>query len=1062
MMSKTSEMSKNMNFLSWLKQSSIPSIEEELPELYQDGKYPTIEGPEGSVNGNNEKKIMMKGVLNLKEKLKEDLPEMHQEKVDPTIGGMDDILIAQNDMVIEIDSELLKENSENDEDEMKLNMMKAVLNLKPKIVTIETNNTKQFIKKKLKKCPECDMSLNNLIEHMRSVHEKELKYACNVCNYKSYHKNDVARHQPRQHGIKDSSIRILKLDCNKCINGEIHEHEVIKGKHKKIKKCERCEFETYKRKYLIKHEQFSHNSTYTILKCEKCEFETNKKTSLQTHIRSIHELKYKCSECEYKSHHKNLVNHHLKKMHKRGLKRIIGMDCEMCEDGEVHENCSFEIGKDSLLKCVECDYGTHKKILLENHIKSIHDKVVRYSCSICDMKHFSKYQVQRHILHTNTHSGAKVLRLDCVQCQTGEIHSKCFVKSTQEYTTEYSCKNCDFKTVIKAYMTKHEKISHIGNGSILKCEKCDYETNKKQPLQNHMKIVHDKNVRYACSNCDRKSFYKQHVQDHIRNNHKNSAAKVLEIGCDTCNTGENHAICFVQSRIKANKQIKSTEENTTKYSCKYCDFKTVIKAHMTKHEKISHISNGSILKCGKCDYETNAKRSLQNHIKIVHDKNVRYSCSNCDRKSFYKNHIQDHIRSKHKNSAAKVLGIGCDTCITAENHAICFVESRIKANKQTKSTNKQTKSAPPLICDICPFIPMDHRELVEHMKKVHPTEGLFSCDSCNYKSNYMPNLKGHKSAKHEEKLNECNLCEYKTKWRVMYSQHRRIEHTIFSRKKRKPQMKKLLCDQREFTKRFYCDQCKFASISAMTMKLHRAQNLDHIGRAQNLDHIGFLCTQCGLKVKTKQNLKKHMRAVHEKELRYACNVCKFVSFQKRNLAKHQARHRSENSRLRILRLNCNKCENGEIHEHEPETEESLCDQCGFASISQMVMKLHTAQHINVINVICEECGKNTKGNESLRYHMDQHKDISKKYCKQCQHFKDIEIFDNHSCSYVCDICMKGVSSKGILKNHKLLHTKNIKEAKKYHCKYCQKSFTQKGNMFTHINKKHMEKVIEQQ
>ena len=384
------------------------------------------------MNGEDEKKIMVKAVLNLKEKLKEDLPEMHQEKVDPTIGGMDDILIAQNDMVIEIDSELLLENSENGEDEMNF-IMKAVLNLKPKTLTTDTNNTKRFTK-----CPECDMSLNNLSIHMRSVHEKELRYACNVCNNISLFKSNLTKHQTNCHGVEDSSSNFLKLDSNKCAKGEIHEHK--QGKEKTIKRCDKCDFETYKRKYLVNHERFSHNSNYAVLKCEKCEFETNRKTLLQTHTRSI----YKCSECDFKSHHKNIVNRHLNIHNKTGLTRILGIGCEMCEDGEVHKNCLFEIdlrtqGKkirqndiDRVFKCDICDYEGKKNVYLQMHRKSIHGKIVRYSCSNCDMKSFYKHNVHSHIRSNHKNSAAKVFGIGCGTCITGEHHAICFVKSTNK------------------------------------------------------------------------------------------------------------------------------------------------------------------------------------------------------------------------------------------------------------------------------------------------------------------------------------------------------------------------------------------------------------------------------------------------------------------------------------------------------------------------------------------------------------------------------------------------------------------------------------------------------
>lgn len=76
-------------------------------------------------------------------------------------------------------------------------------------------------------------------------------------------------------------------------------------------------------------------------------------------------------------------------------------------------------------------------------------------------------------------------------------------------------------------------------------------------------------------------------------------------------------------------------------------------------------------------------------------------------------------------------------------------------------------------------------------------------------------------------------------------------------------------------------------------------------------------------------------------------------------------------------------------------EESLCDQCGFASISQMAMKLHIAQH-SVFP--CTQCDTIYTRYGSLWNHVKyvhgqekqkRYKQESKKYkCKQCDFHAD--------------------------------------------------------------------------
>ena len=65
------------------------------------------------------------------------------------------------------------------------------------------------------------------------------------------------------------------------------------------------------------------------------------------------------------------------------------------------------------------------------------------------------------------------------------------------------------------------------------CVECDFSSNSKQTLKNHVASIHEGIVRFQCSECDYKNYHKQSLKYHISTKHKESEAKIINIGVES-------------------------------------------------------------------------------------------------------------------------------------------------------------------------------------------------------------------------------------------------------------------------------------------------------------------------------------------------------------------------------------------------------------------------------------------------------------------------------------------------------------------------------------------------
>lgn len=208
----------------------------------------------------------------------------------------------------------------------------------------------------------------------------------------------------------------------------------------------------------------------------------------------------------------------------------------------------------------------------------------------------------------------------------------------------------------------------------------------------------------------------------------------------------------------------------------------------------------------------------------------------------------------------------------------------------------------------------------------------------------------------------------------------------------------------ESAERFECIHCK-----QLVKNLENHVERNHLNFTKNVNR-----TICGLCLKTfprRINLKNHQITVHNGNA-FACDICDRMTPKYAEIQRH------------IIRA----------HSHE---RTFLCQHCGIGykfirDLQRHIQKLHMGV-IRERNAACDLCEKKFFTTKSLKRHIDSvHLNLRPYHCR-------------------VDGCSKAFKQKNYLVTHeRQVHTKE----RVYSCIVCEKQFSFKQNLATHIKNIH--------
>jgi KRAB domain-containing zinc finger protein len=298
-------------------------------------------------------------------------------------------------------------------------------------------------------CDHCDKAFGQnetLQTHINATHTTAKRFCCDLCDYSSYHREEIERHNAVHLGktyykcdhcdkAYSQKVQLVghvntihknEFQCDQCDkafarNETLQTH--IKAIHT-VYSCDFCFYSSNKRIDVERHSETVHLGKKDF-RCDYCDKSFGRKTNLQAHINAIHKKvkRFCCDLCDYSSYNRNDMGRHSK----THLGKIdFRCDNVLSRKDELNKHSeTVHLGKTTDFMCDICDKSFGLNANLQTHINSIHKKVKRFYCGLCEYSSYTRHGIKRH---TKSHLGKK----------------------------EYKCDHCD-----KAYAQKVNLVSHV-------------------------------------------------------------------------------------------------------------------------------------------------------------------------------------------------------------------------------------------------------------------------------------------------------------------------------------------------------------------------------------------------------------------------------------------------------------------------------------------------------------------------------------------------------------------------------------------------------------------------
>ncbi|XP_032678023.1 PR domain zinc finger protein 5-like [Odontomachus brunneus] len=362
-------------------------------------------------------------------------------------------------------------------------------------------------------------TLMSLSEHMKAVHNTidVLPISCDICSKKFLRRYHLKRHKETVH------VDTLRK-CPACRRN--FKNKVLLEKHISLNNCLQCQICDQKFDVLekfIRHYKMCTKTEYT---CRECSYKTRSKNCFITHIKSVHNaidvLPIFCDICL-----KNFTRQPHLKRHKESVHvdntQSFKCDCILKNKRTLQMHLRIHTKANTLMKCSACRRNFKNKVLFEKHI-SLNNCL---QCQICDQK----FDVLEKFIR----------------------HSKMCTK------TEYTCRECSYKTDTKNCLIKHMKSVHNAIDVLpIFCDICIMSFERQKSLKRHQETVHAENIQsLKCDKCGLTLKNKYTLQNHLK---KHTSEVDTLMKCPTCGKIFKYKVSYVK-HISLNNCLQ----------CKICD-----------------------------------------------------------------------------------------------------------------------------------------------------------------------------------------------------------------------------------------------------------------------------------------------------------------------------------------------------------------------------------------------------------------------------------------------------------------------------------------------------------
>lgn len=502
-----------------------------------------------------------------------------------------------------------------------------------------------------------------------------------------------------------------------------------------------------------------------------------------------------------------------------------------------------------------------------------------------------------------------------------------------------------------------------GTKPFYECQFCDFTSSFKSCTKRHFIKMHKV---FPCKLCNFFSDTRENLNSHQSSDH----------GITTNSEGRRKLKDMQIQNPIASSSVEQSEDvgllnyerqEDGTYKCTLCDFKSKVHQSVTRHKQGEH--DGIRYKCTECDYVTKQQGSIDIHKKAVHE-GITFSCHVCNFQSGYKHVLNSHLKIHKDNFKKRSLKlqrsrVECDECQKSFQ-----TESGLKIHKEVKHDGVVYS------CKSCNYKTQHKQTLKRHSKTYHGEESHIGkelrlpCPDCSFTTLSKQSLKIHITAQHDGITFNCDECDYTTKYKSNINIHKKGKHSNVE------------------AKRFQCSECPFTTTYYQSFRYHMKNG-----------HRERICKDCNFLTNKKQILRQHRVEFHGVKSFIKCENCKFVCRTQERMKKHQTKWMSckncdyktcskaeflihkrnihNSTREKILSLECYRCDfkaksKGGILTHKSRCKAnkyrctSFCRRT-FPDLIQLKTHKETVKHERVL-FKCTECQKQYKDKRSLEKH----------------------------------------------------------------------------------------------